>query len=65
MTEAQVRKLLAREIKAMGLRAFCREHDLDPSFVARVRDGDKLSPAILSALGVDEAGTVTTYRKIK
>ena len=65
MTEAQVRKLLRNAIEAGGLRAFCREHDLDPGFVSRVRDGGKLSPAILNAIGVEAIGSVTTYRRAR
>lgn len=63
MTEGQVRKLLRSAInKAGGLRAFCREHELDPGLVSRVNDGAKLAPAILAALVVEESGSVTTYR---
>ncbi len=67
MTEAQVRKFLRSGIdKAGGLRAFCREHDLDPGLVSRINnDGAKLAPAVLAALGVEESGVVTTYRKAR
>lgn len=67
MTEAGVRKLLALKIKnAGGLRPFCRAHgELDPSYVQRVVNGAKLSPAILAAIGVEEIGKVTTYRRQK
>jgi hypothetical protein len=56
VNETEVRKLLARKIEqAGGLRAFCREHgNLDPTYVGRVRNGAKLSPAILSALDVEQ-----------
>lgn len=66
MTEAQVRKLLARAIdKAGGLRAFGREHEIDPTYVGRVANqGAPLTDAILAALKL-EAVTVTTYRRIK
>jgi hypothetical protein len=61
VTEDEVRKLLARKIEQAGsLRAFCREHDLDPTYVGRVRDGAKLSPAILNAL---ELEGIVSYRK--
>lgn len=64
MTETDVRKLLDKRINAAGLRAFCREHDLDPGHTSRVQqEGAKLSPAILDALGLEVAGTVTTYRR--
>ena len=62
MTEADVRKLLkARIEKAGGLRAFGAEHGIDPSYVGRVRDGGRLTTAILAALGLEVADTVTTY----
>ena len=61
-----MRKLLAAKIERDGLRPFCREHgDLDPSHVQRVVNGAKLSPAILAALGLEIAGTVTTYRRVR
>lgn len=63
MTEAEVRKLLAGKIDKMGLRPFCGEHQLDPGHVHRIANGAKLSPAILDALGLEVAETVTTYRR--
>jgi hypothetical protein len=66
VTEGAVRKLLATKIERAGLRPFCREHgDLDPSHVQRVANGAKLSPAVLAALGLEIADTVTTYRRMK
>lgn len=64
MTEDDVRKLLERKIEiAGGLRAFCAPHDIDPGHASRVMNGAKLSPAILDALGLEVAETVTTYRR--
>lgn len=62
-----MRNLLAREIKkAGGLRAFGRLHHIDPTFLGRVRDGEKpLSPGILAAIKVAEFVTLTTYIRIK
>lgn len=66
MTEAQVRRMLAKAIKdAGGQRAFGREHDISDVHVHRVNGGEKLSPAILTALGLEIAETVTTYRRIR
>lgn len=65
MTEADVRELLADKIAKQGLRPFCREHDLDPSYTMRVLGGKPLSPAILTALGVEEAGSHTTYKRTR
>lgn len=66
MREATVRRLLKRAIKdAGGHRAFGREHEISDVHVGRVDRGEKLSPAILAALGLEVAETVTTYRKIK
>ena len=56
-----MRVLLNRKVAEAGsLRAFCREHDLDPTFVSRVQHGDPLTPAILTALGLEK---VSTYRR--
>lgn len=65
MTEADVRKLLADKIAKAGLRGFCQEHSLDPGQVSRINNGAKLAPAILAALGVEESGSITTYRLIR
>lgn len=63
MTEAQVRVLLNRKVAEAGsLRAFCREHELDPTFVSRVQHGEPLTPAILKALKVER---IVSYRRIK
>lgn len=64
LTEAQVRKMLASAIEeAGGQRGFGREHDLGAPHIGRVLAGAKLSPAILDALGLEVAETVTTYRR--
>jgi hypothetical protein len=64
MTEADVRKLLDRVIEeAGGLRAFCREHDIDHGLVSRIVNGKKpLAPAILDAIKIEKR-TVTTYKR--
>lgn len=64
LSEAQVRKMLARAVQdGGGQRAFGREHDLGAPHIGRVLAGEKLSPAILDALGLEVAETVRTYRR--
>lgn len=66
MTEKQVRRMLAKAIQDAGSeRRFGREHGMSGVHAGRVARGEKLSPAILAALGVEVASTVTTYRRIR
>ncbi len=66
MNEAQVRKLLRTQIEAAGgLRAFGREHEIDPTYVGRVANQDApLTDAILKALNLEKR-TVTTYKRVR
>ncbi len=48
---------------AGGNRAFGRLHGMSAVHVGRVRGGEKLSPAVLDALGLEVDKTVTTYRR--
>jgi hypothetical protein len=65
-SEDQVRAKLAREVAiAGGQRAFSRESGISATHVGRVLAGEKLSPAILTSLGLEVAGTVMTYRRIR
>lgn len=66
LTESDVRKMLAKAVaKAGGARAFGRGCGVSHTHVGRVLAGEKLSPAILTSLGLEVADTVTTYRKVK
>lgn len=59
-----MRKLLrARIERAGGQRAFGAEHGIDPAYIGRVDKGAKLTTAILDALKLEVAETVTTYRR--
>jgi len=64
LTESDVREMLAKAVaKAGGTRAFGRGCGVSHTHVGRVLAGEKLSPAILTSLGLEVAGTVTTYRR--
>lgn len=55
MNDEEVRRVLTRKIKAMGLtvRAWCVAHDLDPCEVSRVFHGHvKPTRRVLAALGM-------------
>ena len=64
LTESDVREMLAKAVaRAGGARAFSRDHGLSHTHVSRVSGGEKLSPAILNALGLEVASTETLYRR--
>ncbi len=65
-TDRQVRNMLSLAIdKAGGQRAFGREHGLSAVHVGRVEGGEKLSPAILKALGLEVHKIEATYRRLR
>lgn len=64
LTESDVREMLFKAIaKAGGTRAFGRDCGVSHTHVGRVLAGEKLSPAILNALGLEVASTETLYRR--
>lgn len=64
--EDEVRAMLNERIEKAGTkRAFALQHDINVGYLGRVVAGAPLSPAILTALGLEIAETVTTYRKIR
>lgn len=65
-SEQEARDMLASKIeKAGSQRAFAMEHNINAGYLGRVVAGAALSPAILSALGLEVASTVTTYRRMR
>lgn len=62
MTEAEVRRMLKREVAtARSIAAWAAEHGVTPAYLGRAMAGKTtLGPAILRALGVER---VVTYRR--
>ncbi len=67
MTREYLIALLHKSVyKAGGVRAWAKEHGLSAAYVSdALNDNRRMGPAILKALGVEVASTVTTYRRIR
>lgn len=67
MTEDDVMKLLKQEIKKAGnQRRWSLANNISPSYLNDVlQRRTSPGPQILNVLGIEVAGTVTTYRKAR
>lgn len=60
LSESMVKFLLIEKIEEKGLRAFCREHNLDAGNVSNVVNGKrKVQKAMAEAIGLEE---ITMYQ---
>lgn len=67
MTEDEVRQMLRAACdKAGSQMAWANKHRITPAYVSDALAGKRhFGPRILAALGIEVAGSITTYRRIK